>query len=353
VHIVETTAKKGLSPESIEQCADSTAVLAERLDLTPIQAMFLSVFVDQCDDNTIRVNDIAGHFECRNIHIMRHNADIDTLVERCYIRRREEDRRDAYRVPKEVVAALQTNEPYSAPSTKGLTIEKLFEELARLFEMCSDKEMNSEVLIAACGELLRDNTHLAFSSKVVKLGLDEDDEMLLALFCHRWVNEEDDNIMGYQLEPVFEYKCHYRRLMTNLKAGCHPLMTRDLLEVKVNEGLSGRDVYHLTDHAKQELLSELGLDIKEQQKPKNILYARDIVEKPLYYNTREQTDIDRLVSLLDGDNFAKVQRRLAKNGMRKGFACLFYGAPGTGKTETVYQVARRTGRDILYVNVNE
>jgi SpoVK/Ycf46/Vps4 family AAA+-type ATPase len=39
--------------------------------------------------------------------------------------------------------------------------------------------------------------------------------------------------------------------------------------------------------------------------------------------------------------------------MRNGFACLFYGAPGTGKTETVYQIARQTGRNILPVNVSE
>lgn len=34
-------------------------------------------------------------------------------------------------------------------------------------------------------------------------------------------------------------------------------------------------------------------------------------------------------------------------------ACLFYGAPGTGKTETVYQLARRTGRNIMRVNISE
>ena len=39
--------------------------------------------------------------------------------------------------------------------------------------------------------------------------------------------------------------------------------------------------------------------------------------------------------------------------MRRGFACLFYGAPGTGKTETALQLARKTGRDILQVNVSE
>lgn len=39
------------------------------------------------------------------------------------------------------------------------------------------------------------------------------------------------------------------------------------------------------------------------------------------------------------------------SGFRSGFACLFYGSPGTGKTETVYQLARQTGRSIMAVNV--
>jgi DNA helicase TIP49 (TBP-interacting protein) len=37
--------------------------------------------------------------------------------------------------------------------------------------------------------------------------------------------------------------------------------------------------------------------------------------------------------------------------MRKGFACLFTGEPGTGKTETAYQIARQTGRDIMLVDI--
>jgi len=39
--------------------------------------------------------------------------------------------------------------------------------------------------------------------------------------------------------------------------------------------------------------------------------------------------------------------------MRTGFACLFSGGPGTGKTETVYQIARQTGRGIMQVDISD
>jgi SpoVK/Ycf46/Vps4 family AAA+-type ATPase len=56
---------------------------------------------------------------------------------------------------------------------------------------------------------------------------------------------------------------------------------------------------------------------------------------------------------LSKENFSSVQEKLVKGGLRKGFACLFYGAPGTGKTETVYQIARTTGRDLMMVDISE
>ena len=36
-----------------------------------------------------------------------------------------------------------------------------------------------------------------------------------------------------------------------------------------------------------------------------------------------------------------------------GFACLFYGSPGTGKTETVLQLSRKTRRPIFQANISD
>ncbi len=76
-----------------------------------------------------------------------------------------------------------------------------------------------------------------------------------------------------------------------------------------------------------------------------------IKAKELFFNAVDQQQVDRLVDLLSVDHLPEIQQRLEQEGMRTGFACLFYGAPGTGKTETVLQLARLTGRDIVQVDI--
>ena len=47
-----------------------------------------------------------------------------------------------------------------------------------------------------------------------------------------------------------------------------------------------------------------------------------------------------------------VIARLEEKGLAKGIAVLLYGAPGTGKTESVLQWARESGRDVVHVDIS-
>ena len=73
----------------------------------------------------------------------------------------------------------------------------------------------------------------------------------------------------------------------------------------------------------------------------------------MFYNPEEKKQIDILKSLISPERFSTIQESLKKSGMRTGFSCLFYGAPGTGKTETVYQLAKQSGRGLIVANVSE
>ena len=122
----------------------------------------------------------------------------------------------------------------------------------------------------------------------------------------------------------------------------------------VNEdGFANRDAYKLTEEAKRDFLGELDIEIKPKGEEKGLLQHENLAKKTLYYNERERGQVERLAALLQPESFKEIRERLRRHGMRNGFACLFYGLPGTGKTETVYQLAKRTGRNIMQVNVTE
>jgi SpoVK/Ycf46/Vps4 family AAA+-type ATPase len=113
--------------------------------------------------------------------------------------------------------------------------------------------------------------------------------------------------------------------------------------------MASTEEFVLSSKGEQELLSEILR--KKKIDDRVFIKAAGLKEKAMFYNLEEGAKIVKLVSLLEPTRFKKVIQSLENQGLRKGFACLFSGAPGTGKTETVYQIARRTGRDLLKVNI--
>jgi SpoVK/Ycf46/Vps4 family AAA+-type ATPase len=84
---------------------------------------------------------------------------------------------------------------------------------------------------------------------------------------------------------------------------------------------------------------------------KGLKDSASIAEKKLFYPPKTHQAINTLCTLLQPVYFSEVQKRLSDNSMRTGFACLFSGNPGTGKTETAYQMARTSGRDIMQIDI--
>ena len=76
-----------------------------------------------------------------------------------------------------------------------------------------------------------------------------------------------------------------------------------------------------------------------------------LTHKQLFFPKDIQRQVEELGCFLQPENYQRIQDRMKEKGFRNGFACLFYGSPGTGKTETVYQLARQTGRNIMVDDV--
>ena len=109
----------------------------------------------------------------------------------------------------------------------------------------------------------------------------------------------------------------------------------------------------LSDTVKAEFFNEVVLAPEETIKHRDIISAESIQAKELFFNEAEKVQVDRLENLLDAENFKEVQKRLESMGMRKGFNAIFYGAPGTGKTASVYELARRSNRAIFRIDMSK
>jgi hypothetical protein len=204
--------------------------------------------------------------------------------------------------------------------------------------------------------LIKDNPTLAFCRQLKEwdsIYKDSDNFLLLLFFCHRFVNMDDDCISFDDFEDLYESKWEFKSVKVDMQDGTNELLEQHILEYDNDNGLADNERYRIADKTKERLFSELDIKIKQSKSKKGVILHDAIAPKELFYNAREQAQIAQLSALLQEDNFANVQKRLEDSGMRKGFACLFHGAPGTGKTETAYQIARSTNRDIMLVDISE
>lgn len=130
------------------------------------------------------------------------------------------------------------------------------------------------------------------------------------------------------------------------------LLKKNLVEISHCDGVAIRNSYTLSDSAVRELFPMLVTNVAARH-AKYLHSYKKIEHKELFYNAEEQEQIDTLFDLLGGNHLKQVQSRLSKNGMRTGVNCLLYGAPGTGKTATVLEIARTCRRDIFRVNMSD
>ena len=351
--IVDKAKDSGLRSEFYRKADRYIKYLSEVMDLTKEQSVMLALFIDNSHDTRISLSDIGKFIGCRITRIIRYMAEIDVLEKREFVRCNREDKRIRYRVPMEVIEAFKNNKKYTPKDCSGLSCQEFFDEIQEVFELRNNKELTYELTVDKIKYLFDCNTHLLYVQKVKSYKLLEDDEMLLVLFSHLFVNNNDDNIGLYDIEFLYE-KFIWSTIKYDLKHDQHILQERKIIEYSNNDGFADRDSFRITTEIKRALFSELNLVSMDQtKKRKDVVKAEEITPKKLFYGDKISGQIDELGKLLDDAKYKEIRKRMKDTGFRCGFTCLFYGAPGTGKTETVLQLARRTGRDIVQVNISQ
>ena len=326
--------------------------LAERLSLTTDQAVLFAIFVNFSNESRISLGEITNFAGCTQIEILRRAADMEELKKRRFIHKSSNKRGESYYVTPAALKAVKENRSFDAPQISELTIYQFFEVLGQYINERKDEECDYIELCNNIHELLENNRHLPFVERLKSFNLTHEAQLLFLRVCCMFVNSEDGVVVLDDVNFLFDFQYIARDIFAQLSSGKHPLITLGLMQPYGTE-MARQDLFELGRVATEEVLAELNITTKKQNIMQSLVSHKDITPKQLFYNQSEEIQLAQLESLLQPARFEIVCNKLTAKGMRRGFACLFYGAPGTGKTETALQLARKTGRDIIQVNVSE
>ena len=134
--------------------------------------------------------------------------------------------------------------------------------------------------------------------------------------------------------------------------GDHILIKNGFVEFS-EKGNLVNSMIELSEDGKKLLLGDDYCLFEKTSDDKQLIKPEAIKTKKLFYSEANQKQIDDLKAALSQTRFKQIQKRLSANGLPTGVAVLLHGAAGCGKTETVFQLAKKTGRAIVRVDISE
>ena len=347
--VVELSKDSQMSEKFMLEASPEIGLLTYSFGITERQAVLFCICMEK-GPRRVDYDDLASHLDMSKIGVLNYASDIDALVRRRLLKFRDVKDEDEFDVPTVVIRCLKHNEVYELPRRTGLDCAEMFELLDEWFEDLDDDAISLREFNEELQKLFEDNKHIGYVQKLREYYLSVDEETFVTFFCHCLINKDDNDIRFGQMEDLFDTKAEFNKAKARLRSGEHNLMRMKLIEHRCEDGIADNTRYRLTDAAKRNLLAEMKIDASEE-KLSNVIKAKDLTEKQMFYVEENKRQVTELQAFLSQEKYKEVRERMLQTGFRTGFACLFYGAPGTGKTETAYQLARHTGRDIMVVDV--
>lgn len=330
--------------------------LAERQGLTSMQAVLLSLFIEaSASGNNAEFSDIADFLDCNNVQVFQYKGEVDEMVKGGLLRlvKNKMTGDSSYSIPQSLLDAMASNKVFERQSYKNLSDIELFQHFYDITHLRYENELSSELLWDEVQRLLDDNPQLRYVKLLRLQGMSPVDQTIITHMCRHLVLSGVDSLDMGHLAFLFDDQHMRNNFARRMSEGSHFLITDGWVENAFSEGFREKTEFRLTNKAREILLKNYNIKNTMNDNGCDVLRNEEIAVKKLFFGDQVKQQLDSLAELLDENHYLEICDRLKERGLRQGFTCLFYGAPGTGKTESVLQLAQKTGRDILQVNVSE
>lgn len=350
-----------LSDEFWEMAKSPLRYLKKTLDLTEIQIIVLAILIESGNAESWR--SLGNYLRISRLTMMTYSEEVEELVRKGWLIRSgsyEHGKNfQGFKLTFGVVTAMRKNHVFVPEKLEDLSLQEFMDRLEIFVNknLRSNNYLNNEVMEWV--DLLIEKNSEHKICQILK-GIEDMNERLVMVMIlvdyAQYADSDGEGLWFDTIDNILDDDFETFHLRDSIKDGNLCFFKEGYVEFECNDGIVNNERYFLTKKTKNEILGEYKPRRSKVRKQRELednmlLKHEEIKEKDMFYNPEEGNQIALLESLLEEEKFKGVQKRLEEEGLRKGFACIFYGAPGTGKTETVLQLARKSGRNIMQINI--
>ncbi|HPQ35637.1 MAG TPA: ATP-binding protein, partial [Tenuifilaceae bacterium] len=360
-NIFEKSKESKLNPSLFPDIENDLSYIADYFSSSKREAFLIAhIFTLNYKGDTVDVKDLVEYFDCNPVKLLDFSDEFESLWKKGIINRERSRHRpsvflsnDQFTVDERITMAILQGK--SIPKLKTDKIENFMDLLERVEKMVDakrDQETPCRLLIIEVSNLLKRYKNFPVINRIKGIGLSREDLFLFINLVWKSLNGFDSIQLSTPVENMFDRASDRISYIQQIISGNNPLVKQNLLEVIEATFFSETEI-RITDFAAT-ILQEEGVTLYIK-KPKNgnILAPDQIQPKELFFNEADRMQLNMLYKLLEDSNTKRVRERLLEKNLPTGVTVLLFGSPGTGKTETVYQVAKATNREILKVDISQ
>ena len=335
--------------------------LSEYFRVSKMQAFFLAqVFALNYKGDSVDINDLVGYFDCNPMKVLEYSDDFEFLYSKgIFIKKQSKHRlkiamvNDQFIINEKITIAIFNNLPM--PEIKNEVFETIFDFLENIYTIGhkrDEEEITTKLLFIQIRELIESNQQFPLIKKVHNMSFEICDKFFYLYLIWKTVTGSETLDINRIVNRIFDKTTERVSYMQDFLADENDLIKQNLIEIIPARFFNDTEI-KLSDISLN-ILQEDGINLFTNKKKKdNIIEPSKTKYKELFFNSEERNQLDLFKNLLNDTKLKEIQSRLESKNLAKGIVALFYGSPGTGKTESVYQIAKETERDIIRVDISE
>ena len=337
-------------------CEEAIAYLQERLNLSRIQVLILTAVLYYSAKHSGRkcnMDDLANLLRMHPLRVLQLRDEFCVLDELGYIVNYQNKDGWSLSMVGEALESLAMDIPFDPQILK---LESNFDFLCKANRFIKEGHRYDEdgTIAKNINRLMKQNQHLALVQNLQNIK-GEADMWFMLLMMTTLAIEEDSYVNARDLAQMLSERT-IRIILKQIMDNKHPFAKQGYIDLRNQAGQVQQGEWVLSQEGWLAMLDnqeevESIVPIEEDENINMLTSYKQLAQRPLYFSDKTEEQVQTLTNLLHEEQLSKVRQALKTHNMPLGFCCLFYGAPGTGKTELVQQLAIATQRDLFQVNI--